>query len=93
LVRFGHKREKVAGGWRRLHNEEFHSDKVKEDEMFRAFSTHGRDEKLYTIFIRKPKGKRLFRGHRHRWEGNIRMDFREIGQEDVDWMHLAQDRG
>jgi hypothetical protein len=22
---FGHKREKVAGGWRRLHNEELHS--------------------------------------------------------------------
>jgi hypothetical protein len=22
---FGHKREEVAGGWRRLHNEEFHN--------------------------------------------------------------------
>jgi hypothetical protein len=28
----------------------------------------------------------------HRWEFNIRMDRREIGCEDVDWMHLAQDR-
>jgi hypothetical protein len=24
--------------------------------------------------------------------GNIRMDFREIGWEGVDWMHLSQDR-
>jgi hypothetical protein len=23
------------------------------------------------------------------WEDNIRMDFREIGSEVVDWMHLA----
>jgi hypothetical protein len=28
----------------------------------------------------------------HRWEDNIRMDFREIGLEGVDWMHLTQDR-
>jgi hypothetical protein len=25
-------------------------------------------------------------------EDNIRMDLREIGWEDMDWMHLAQDR-
>jgi len=29
---------------------------------------------------------------RRRWEDNIRMDLREIGWEDVNWMHLAQDR-
>jgi len=29
---------------------------------------------------------------RHRWDGNIRMDPREIGCESVDWMHLTQDR-
>jgi hypothetical protein len=25
-------------------------------------------------------------------EDNIRIDLREIGREDVDWMHVAQDR-
>jgi len=29
---------------------------------------------------------------RRRWEDNIRMDYREIGREDVDWMHLSPDR-
>jgi hypothetical protein len=27
---------------------------------------------------------------RHKWEGNVRKDHREIGQEGVEWMHLAQ---
>jgi hypothetical protein len=28
---------------------------------------------------------------RRRWEDNIRMDLKEIGWKDVDWMHLARD--
>jgi hypothetical protein len=26
-----------------------------------------------------------------RWEGNIRMDLREVGLEDVNWIHLVED--
>jgi hypothetical protein len=37
----------------------------------------------------KPEGKTPLRKPRRRWEDNIRMDLREIGWEDVDWMHLA----
>jgi hypothetical protein len=29
---------------------------------------------------------------RRRWEDNIKMDLREIGFGDVDWIHWAQDR-
>jgi hypothetical protein len=29
---------------------------------------------------------------RRRWEDNIRMDLKEIGFGDVDWIHWAQDR-
>jgi hypothetical protein len=46
----------------------------------------------HKIMVRKPKVKRPLRGSRCRWEGNIRMDLREIGQEGVDSMHLAQDK-
>jgi hypothetical protein len=28
----------------------------------------------------------------HGWEDCVKMDFKEIGCEDVDWVHLAQDR-
>jgi hypothetical protein len=47
---------------------------------------------VYKILVRKAEGKRPLGRPRHRWEDNIRMDPREIWWEDVDWMHLAQDR-
>jgi hypothetical protein len=49
---------------------------------------------VYKILVGKPKGKE--RGYtgidfRHRWEDNIKIDCKEIGFKDVDWIHLAQD--
>jgi hypothetical protein len=40
----------------------------------------------------KPEGKQLLRRPVHRWEDNVKIDFREIGFEDVDVICLAQDR-
>jgi len=42
--------------------------------------------------VGKSKGKRSLGRRKRRWEYNIRMNFREIVWEGVDWMHLAQDR-
>jgi hypothetical protein len=44
------------------------------------------------ILIGKPKGKRLLGRPRRRREDNIRIGFREIGWEIVDWIYLAHDR-
>jgi hypothetical protein len=33
----------------------------------------------FKILAGKPEGKRLFGRSRHKWEGNIRMDLREMG--------------
>jgi hypothetical protein len=46
----------------------------------------------YSILAGKPEGKRPFGRRKSRWKDNIKMDLREIGREDVDWIHLAQDR-
>jgi hypothetical protein len=43
------------------------------------------------FFIENLKGK-IRRRPSHRWEDNIRMNFREIGWVGVDRIHLAQDR-
>jgi hypothetical protein len=45
----------------------------------------------YNILVGRPEGRPLGRP-RCRWEDNIRMDLREIGFRDVDWIHWAQDR-
>jgi hypothetical protein len=37
----------------------------------------------------KTEGKRPFGRPKCTWEDNIRLDLREIGLEDVNWMHLA----
>jgi hypothetical protein len=42
--------------------------------------------------VGKPEMKRPLGRPMCRWEDNIRMNLREIGWEDVDWMHLTQDR-
>jgi hypothetical protein len=46
----------------------------------------------HNILVRKPKMKRTLRVTRYRWEDNIGIDLWEIQWEDVDWMHLAQNR-
>jgi hypothetical protein len=45
----------------------------------------------YKMFDGKPKGRRQPGRPRRRWSDNIKMDFK-IGQEGVDWDHVAQDR-
>jgi hypothetical protein len=52
----------------------------------------GEMRKVYKILIGKPERKRPLRRPSHGWEDIIRMDLREIGLEDLDWIHLAQDR-
>jgi hypothetical protein len=63
---FGPKRDKTIGAWRKLHNEELcnlypspyipnYNNDVKEDEMNRACSTHGREEECTQVSGEKSK--------------------------------------
>jgi hypothetical protein len=38
------------------------------------------------------KEKRLLGRPRRRWDNNIKMNLREVGSGDIDWIDLAQDR-
>jgi hypothetical protein len=42
--------------------------------------------------VGKPERKRPLRSPRRRWKDNIGLDLRETVREDVEWVHLAQDR-
>jgi hypothetical protein len=44
------------------------------------------------ILAGKPEGKRPLGRPSRKWVGNIKMDLREIGLDDMDWIDLAQDR-
>jgi hypothetical protein len=49
----------------------------------------GEERKLYKVLVGKLEGKRPLGRPRRRWEDGIRMDLREIGLGDVDWIRLA----
>jgi hypothetical protein len=99
---FGPKKEEVAGDLRRLHNEELHnlyaSPNIIRVIKFRRMRWTGHValmgiRNVYKILVGKPEGMRPLGRPTRRWEDNIRMDFREIGWEGMDWIHLTQDRG
>jgi hypothetical protein len=45
----------------------------------------------YRVVAGKPEGKRPLARYRHRREVNMKMDLKEIGWNDVSWIHMAQD--
>jgi hypothetical protein len=49
-------------------------------------------EEVFTILVGRPEGKRPLKRSRHRWEDNIKMNFREIVIDGANWILLAQDR-
>jgi hypothetical protein len=52
----------------------------------------GEKRNAYRILVGKPEGKKPLGRPRCRWEDNIKMDIREIGWGDMDWIRLAQYR-
>jgi hypothetical protein len=45
----------------------------------------------YNVLVGRPEGRRPLGRPRRRWEDSIKVDLREIGFGDVDWIHWAQD--
>jgi hypothetical protein len=92
----------VTGGWRKLHNEELHGlypssgvvrvIKARRMRWTGHVARMGEVRGAYNILVGRPEGRRPLGRRRRRWEDNIRMDLREIGFGDADWIHLAQDK-
>jgi hypothetical protein len=52
----------------------------------------GEERNVYRVLMGKPEGKRPLGRSRRRWKDGIRMDLRETGWGNLDWIQLAQDR-
>jgi transcription termination factor 2 len=98
---FGPKRDEVMGEWRKLHNEELRDSyslpsiirmiKLRRMRWAGHVARMGEKRNAYTLFVGKPQGKIPLGRPRRRWVDNIRMDLREFGWGDMDWIGLAQD--
>ncbi|KAJ4446139.1 hypothetical protein ANN_12831 [Periplaneta americana] len=56
------------------------------------FSMYSVSHNAYRVLVGRPEGKRPLGRPRRRWEDNIKMDLRDVGYDDRDWINLAQDR-
>jgi hypothetical protein len=97
---FGPKRDEVTGSWRKMHNEElnglYSSPNIIRVSRRMRWAGHvarmGEVRNAYNILVGKPEARKPLGRPRRGWEDNIKMNLREIGFGDVDWIHLAQDR-
>ncbi|KAJ4433744.1 hypothetical protein ANN_16055 [Periplaneta americana] len=96
------KKDEVAGEWRKLHNTELQAlysspDIIRNIKSRRLrWAWHvarmGESRNAYRVLVGRPEGKRPLGRPRRRWEDNIKMDLREVGYGDREWINLAQDR-
>ena len=53
----------------------------------------GKRRGVYRVLVGKSEDQRPLGRPRRRWVDNIKMDLREVGCEEIDWLELAQDWG
>jgi hypothetical protein len=85
-----------------LHNDELH-DHYSSPNIVRVIKSRrmrwaghvarmGEGINAYRVLVGRPEGKRPLGRPRRRWEDNIKMDLREIGIDEANWIRLPQDR-
>ena len=86
---YGHKRDKVTGKWRKLHNEEL-NDLYCSPNIVRVIKSRimrwaghvarvGEGRGVYRVLVGKTEENISLESSRHRWEDNIQMDIEEVG--------------
>ena len=97
---FGPKRDEITGEWRKLHNADLHalhsSPDIIRNLKSRRLSWAGHVARMeqfrnaYRVFVGKPESKRPLGRPRRRWEGNIKINLREVGFDPRDCIALLK---
>jgi hypothetical protein len=92
---FGPKRHEVTGGWKKLHNEEFHNlysspniirmIKSRRVRWAGRVARMGPKRNAYRILVGKPEEKRPLGEPRHKWMDNIKIN---LGWDWLAWTGL-----
>jgi hypothetical protein len=98
---FGPKRNEV-GSWRKLHDDELHSQysspnivrviKSRRMRWVGHVARMGEGRGMFRVLVGRSEVKRPLGRPRCRWEDNINTDLRDTGIDGVNWIRLAQDR-
>jgi hypothetical protein len=81
---FRPERDEVIGGWRKLHNEEFHNLYSSTSIIRMIKSRRMSWAEHIARMVEKPEGQSPLGIPKHRCGDNIKMDLREIGWSVVD---------
>jgi len=88
----GPKRKDVTEEGRRLHNKELY-DLYSLANTVRVITSRSRWVRCVDVhvgvLVGRPEGKRPLGKHRHRWEGNIKMDLQEVGWTGLMWLRIG----
>jgi hypothetical protein len=60
--------------------------------MGRKSGSHGDGRGVYIVLVGILEGNRPLGRPKCRWEDNIKLDLREIGIDEANWIRLAQNR-
>ena len=96
---FGFKNDEMTRQWTKLHNEEL-NDLYSSPNIVRVIKSRrmrwaghvarmGEKRGIYRVLVGKPNGRRPLGEPRRRWENDIKMDLREVGGGNMDWIQLA----
>jgi hypothetical protein len=88
------KRDKVTGGWRKLHYLYSLSNiiriiKLRMMQLVRHVARMGAKRNVYRLLVEKREGKRSLGRPRHRWVDNIKMFLVKIVLGALDWIGVA----
>jgi hypothetical protein len=96
---FGPKRDEVAGGWRKLHDEKLHNLYCSPNiirmikSRRRRWAEHvahmSEKKNAYRVLVGNPEGKTPLGRHGRGSEDNIKIDLTEIGWGGMDSIDLA----